>query len=61
MCSLVESSPLTRTITGAGPSSVAGAALKYAGSVVPSYGTSTRPTRGLCRSKAFWASSSIRV
>ena len=28
MCSLVESSPLTSTITGAGPSSVAGAALK---------------------------------
>ena len=36
MCSLVESRPLTSTITGAGPSSVAGAWLKYAGSVVPS-------------------------
>ena len=28
MCSLVESRPLTSTITGAGPSSVAGAWLK---------------------------------
>ena len=36
MCSFAESRPLTSTITGAGPSSVAGAALKYAGRVVPS-------------------------
>ena len=28
MCSLAESSPFTRMITGAGPASVAGAALK---------------------------------
>ena len=60
MCSLVESRPLTRTMTGAGPSSVAGAALKYAGSVVPSYGTATRLTLGSRRSKDFWASSSTR-
>jgi hypothetical protein len=60
MCSLVESRPLTRTITGAGRSSVAGAALKYAGRVVPSYGIATRLTRGLWVSNAFSAISSIR-
>ena len=36
MCSLVESSPLTSTITGAGPSLGGRRRLKYAGSVVPS-------------------------
>jgi hypothetical protein len=36
MCSLVESSPFHMIITGAGPRSVAGAWLKYAGKVVPS-------------------------
>ncbi len=60
MCSLVESSPFHRIITGAGPDAAAGAWLKYAGSVVPSYGTATRDTSGSRFSIARCASPSTR-
>ena len=60
MCSLVESSPFHMIITGAGPSSAAGAWLKYAGKVVPSYGIATRDSRGSLRAIAFACRSSTR-
>ena len=61
MCSLVESSPLTSTITGAGPSSV-GRRLAEVGRQRRALVGDRDPgrRRGLCRSNAFCASSSTR-
>ena len=50
MCSLVLSSPFHMIMHGAGPSP--GARVKYAGSVVPSYGTATRVVAGSTSEKA---------
>ena len=60
MCSFVESSPFHMIITGAGPSSVAGAWLKYAGSVGPFVGDLDPREPGSLRSKAFCCSSRTR-
>ena len=60
MCSLVESSPFHKIITGAGRPAVE-ALVKYAGSdVCRAYGISTRVVAGSTRSKDFSSSSRQR-